>query len=195
MPSAGRLSRKWRAHGQPDLHVTHRLAAAATLTTTALFPVRSSPITFHARIRITENSGTHEGLVFELGGSGRGVALWVESEKIGFHAGVAGTAGGADAIYDHGAELPVGWSIDLVAACIPATGDVFLALNRSIIRAKATNGTFSSTWGNTGDGSFADAVNGNTLAVVPAGSLVAPTGFAVTSKLTAYQGQVPRLFL
>lgn len=192
MPSTLRL---WRAHGQPNLHCTHRLAPAALIDTADLFPGRTWPVTFHARIRITENAGTHQGIVFEFGSSSRAAVVWVEDERIGFHAGEAGTAGGADAIYDHGAELPPGWMVDIVAAALPATGQVWLALNRRVIRGAATNGTFASTWAAIEDGSFAAAVQGTTVAVVPAGSWVAPDGFSVVSKLSVYKGQIPRLFL
>lgn len=176
----------------PDLHKTHLIAESASLDTGALFPVRAIPITLHAKIRIT---GAPEGLVFEFGGSTRGMALWLETDKIGFHAGVSGTASGADAIYDHGGTLPTGLTADLVAAAIPGNGQVRLWMNgHEIARGAASNGTFSATWGTNNGGSFAQAVNSTTVGIVPIGSQVAPTNFDVISNLSVYVGSVPRHF-
>ena len=182
-----------RSFHTSGLFQTHSIGVSELVATTALFPVRSSPVTFHARIKVT--GATCQGLVCEFGGSARGVAIWVEPEKIGFHAGVSGTAGGVDLIYDRGAALPVGLEVDIVAACVPGNGEGRLWLDGiEVARGAATNGTFSSTWAATGDGSVGAAVQGTTVGIVPGASQVAPDSFALVSPLSVFVGQVPRHF-
>ena len=187
--------------GLPDLHRTHRIAGTSSLPvalidTSVIFPSRDGPVAFHTVIRITENSGTHEGLVFELGGATRGVALWVEDEKIGFHAGATGTADGAQATFDYGAELAVGRVFDLVVSALPGDGRVRMWDNgNELARGAATNATFDGAWAGTNDGSFASAPSGTIVSEVPAGSQVAPDGFEVIAPLSVYINQSPRHFI
>jgi len=159
--------------GVPELHRTHRIygvtgMAVASIDTGAVFPNRTSPITFRTAIRITENTGEHRGLVFEFGDATTGAALWIGDETIGFHAGDDGTTDGATALFDNGAELPVGLELELIAAIRPGDGRVRL---------------------------FASAVQGTIIADVPEISQGAPAGFDVIEALSVYQGQIPRHFI
>lgn len=188
-----------RSHRSTDLFRTHRFTGAsalavATIDTDAVFPVRSAPVTFRTKIEITENAGVHAGLVFEFGDTDGGCALWIEDEKIGFHAGADGDDDGATAIYDRGEELPPGLVLELVAVANPGTGEVRLFGNGlELARATAEAGRFDPLeWSADGDGSFASAEAGTTVFDVPAGSVQAPDGFVVLEPLSVYVGQAPQ---
>jgi len=186
--------------GVPELHRTHRIygvtgMAVASIDTGAVFPNRTSPITFRTAIRITENTGEHRGLVFEFGDATTGAALWIGDETVGFHAGDDGTTDGATALFDNGAELPVGLELELIAAIRPGDGRVRLFGNgREIARGVASGGSVS-PWAADSEGSFASAVQGTIIADVPEISQGAPAGFDVIEALSVYQGQIPRHFI
>jgi len=191
--------------GFPELGRTHSFydaagsaIAVANIATGTVLPDRDGLITFSTSILIIDNGGVHAGLVFDFGDAARGCALWIEDDKIGFHAGAAGLADGASAIYDNGGELPVGMTLNLVAAVRVGDGRVRLwGDGRELARATATNGSFGSplTWASTGAGSFASAPQGTVVSDVPVGSAQAPDGFTVTQPLSVYFNQVPRHFV
>jgi hypothetical protein len=167
----------------------------ASIDTGAIFPSRSGLVTFKSAIRITENSGEHRGLVFEFGDSATGAALWIGDETIGFHAGDAGDDDGATALYDNGAELPVGLEVSLVASVRSGDGRVRLWANgREIARAVAVNGGFAA-WAADSEGSFAAIAQGTVVTDVPLDSRGAPAGFEVIEPLSVYINQVPRHFV
>jgi hypothetical protein len=191
--------------GYPELFRTHQFynaagsaIAVANIATGTVFPARTELITFRTSITIDDNGGVHAGLVFEFGETTRGCALWLEDDKIGFHAGAAGDADGATALFDNGGELPVGWKLDLVVAARPGDGRVRIWGNgHELARATATNGDFGSPseWSSNAAGSFAAAPQGTVVSDVPVGSAQAPDGFTVTSPLSAYVKQAPRHFV
>lgn len=169
--------------------------AVASIDTGEIFPVRDRLITFLTAIRITDNAGEHRGIVFEFGDSTTATALWIGDETIGFHSGDAGTTDGATALFDNGAELPVGLELRLIAAVRPGDGRVRLYGNgREIARGEASGGS-ASPWAADSAGAFAAAVQGTVVADVPAISQGAPAGFEVIEPLSVYQGQVPRHFV
>lgn len=186
--------------GVPELFRTHRIRGAsamavASIDTGAIFPSRAGFVTFKTAIRITENSGEHRGIVFEFGDSTTAVALWVGDQTVGFHAGDAGDADGATALFNNGAELPVGAEYSLVAAVRPGDGRVRLWANGTeVARAQATNEAISA-WAADSAGAFAAAVQGTVVADVPAISQGAPAGFDVIEPLSVYINQIPRHFL
>lgn len=187
--------------GIPEMTRTHRFVGAsmavASIDTDAVFPERDRLVTFRTAIRITDNTGSHKGLVFEFGSALRGAALWIEDERIGFHAGAAGAVDGADAIFDNSAELPVGLELDIVAAIRPGDGRVRLWGNgREIARGVASGGDFDGDWAADEAGSFASAPATAVVTDVPAASRIAPDdGFEVIEPLSVYVGQVPRHFV
>lgn len=186
--------------GVPELFRSHQIFGGtampvASIDTGAIFPSRSGLVTFKTAIRITENSGEHRGLVFEFGDSATGVALWIGDETIGFHAGDDGDADGATALYDLGAELPVGAEYSLTAAVRSGDGRVRLWANGTeIARATATNESIAA-WAADSAGSFAAAAQGTVVADVPVASQGAPTGFTVIEPLSVYVNQIPRHFV
>lgn len=188
--------------GIPDLPRTHLFAGAAamavaTIDTGAAFPDRSSWVTFATEIEILDNLGVHRGLVFEFGDAAAGCALWIGDETIGFHAGAAGEVDGATALFDHGAELPVGWRLSLVAAVRVGDGKVRLwGDGVELARGEASGGAFDPLeWSSDGAGSFAANESGTVVSDVPAGSAQAPAGFAVVAPLSVYAGVIPRHFV
>lgn len=190
--------------GVLELRRTHRIfneaggaMAVDTLTTSQLFASRAGPITFQTAIRILDNGGEHRGLVFEIGGTANGIALWVGDQTIGFHAGPTGTTNGGTALFDNGAELPPGLELDLVVSTIPGTGKVRLWGNgRELARGQASGLIFNPmVWSGSGNGSFATVLKDNAVTDVPVESAIAPTGFEVIEPLSAYQKQVPRHFV
>lgn len=191
------LSRRRRF---PDLFRTHSFPiSTASIVTATGFTARTGDITFAASVRILDNGtdpGQHRGLVFEFGDTARGVALWIGDETIGLHAGAAGTADGATALYDLEDELPPGALFNLVASVRPATGQVILWGNgRELARSAASNGDFGSPneWSADGSGSFGTDAQGTLVSDVPAASQGAPDdGFAIVSPLSIYYGQIPR---
>jgi len=198
------LDRRRSLAGIPNLARTHRIfdeaggaMAVATITTSAQFASRSGPITFRTAIRITANAGQHRGLILEIGGTTNGIAIWVGDQTIGFHAGPAGTANGATALFDNGSELPVGLEMDLVCAVIPGKGLVRMWGNgREIARGAASNGLFSPmAWSGSGNGSFATGPSTTAVSDAPAASTGSPAGFEVIEPLSVYQKQIPRHFI
>ena len=190
--------------GVPDLFRTHQIYGVERgeillelIDTGAVFPARDGTITFATTIRITPNGGVHRGLVFCFGDSDGGCALWVEDEGIGFHAGKAGIANGATALYDAGAELPPGLELSLVAAVNVGNGRVRLWGNgREIARGQATSLIFDPPeWTSAGAGSFATVPSGTAVTDVPVSSVQAPDGFEVIRPLSVYVNQVPRHFV
>tara|TARA_R110000822_G_scaffold120633_1_gene254115 strand:- start:10611 stop:11255 length:645 start_codon:yes stop_codon:yes gene_type:complete len=183
--------------GVPEMSRTHRIFGTtvmevATINTTSLFPARDTPITFKTAIRITAAVPT--GLVFELGDSTTGCAIWIDAtgDEIHFHAGAAGTVNGATAVFDNTIDLPDGLELELVAAVRPGDGRIRLWGNgQEIARAEASGGSFTDDWAGVGDGSFAAAVSGTTIAAVTG----APANFEVIEPLSVYVGQVPRHFV
>lgn len=196
-----RRQRRRGRYGPPDLFRTHDFgpAAVATIDTDVVFPGRGALVTFHAAIVITADGSVateHRGLAFEFGSATRGCALWVGDETIGFHAGLAGTADGATALFDFSAELPVGRRFELVAAVNAGNGQVRLwDKGLELARATATNGDFGpGDWADTGDGSVADDPNGTVVTDVPAASRIAPDGFAVVEPVSVFLNQKPHHF-
>lgn len=190
--------------GVPELFRTHRIFGGSTMAVDAIptsdifpSPALSRPVTMKTAIRITENSGTHVGIAFEFGAGQVGIAVWLEDDKIGFHAGAREVTGeGANAIFDNGAELPVGAEIELVVACRPGDGRCRLWGNgRELARAVSTNATMLGGWSGTANGSFATQPKDTIITDVPVGSRVAPDGFELIEPLSIYVGQVPRHFV
>lgn len=188
--------------GIPQLHRTHRVYGVTVMAVSnidaAAFPNRDTPVTFKTAIRVTENSGQHRGIVFEIGDSDIGTALWIGDQTIGLHAGEDGTTNGATALFDNGAELPVGLEMELVAAIRPGDGRVRLWGNgREIARSVASSNSFGAagTWANSSNGAFAAAVQGTTPVDVPAASQGAPAGFEVIEPLSIFVGSYPRHFI
>lgn len=189
--------------GLPELYRTHRFfdeagsaMAVGTITTAASFASRAGPITFKTAIRINPNGGEHRGIVFEIGGTSNGIALWVGDHTIGFHAGASGTVNGATALFDNVAELPPGLEMELVVSAIPGNGKVRMWGNgRELARSQASGLIFNPmVWSGSGNGSFATVLKDNMVTDVPVESAVAPTGFSVIEPLSVYQKQRPRHF-
>ena len=86
------VRRRLSLAGIPEMFRTMQIFGGAAMAvvdidTGAIFPSRTSPITFRTAIEITDNAGVHKGLVFEFSGADIGAALWVGDSTIGFHAG------------------------------------------------------------------------------------------------------------
>lgn len=188
--------------GIPELYRTAQhfggtAMAVASLDTDALFPDLTLPITFKTAITITDNVGQHRGLVFEFGDAAIGAALWVGDETIGFHAGEDSTVNGATALFDNSAELPIGWSPEIVVSIRPGDGRIRMWANgNELARATASSDTFgvAGAWTAASEGSFAAAAQGAVVPDVPAASQGAPDGFTVVEPLSVFNGQVPRHF-
>lgn len=197
------VRRRLSLAGVPELFRTHQIfggtaMAVADIDTNVQFPIRTTPVTFKTSIRILANAGVHRGLVFELGGSGTGTALWVEDEKIGFHAGEDGTVNGATALFDFANELTVGAEFELIVAARPGDGRVIMwSHGNELARSAASSGGFGggNQWAGIDNGSFAAAPQSAILPDVPAASQIAPDGFEVIEPLSIYIGQVPRHFV
>ena len=197
------VRRRQSLAGVPEMFRTMQIfggtvMAVADIDTGAIFPSRTSPITFRTAIEITANAGVHKGLVFEFSGSDIGAALWVGDQTIGFHAGEDGTVNGATALFDNTVALPVGLLMDIVVAIRPGDGRVRMWGNgKELARATASSNAFGAAkaWAEDSNGSFAAAVQGTVIVDVPAGSQIAPDGFTVVEPLSVYVGQVPRHFV
>ncbi len=197
------VRRRLSLAGVPEMFRTPQIfggtvMAVASLATGDIFPSRTGPITFKTAIEITANAGQHRGMVLELGSAAIGVGLWIGDQTIGFHAGEDGVVNGATALFDNGAELPVGLMLDLVIGVRPGDGRVRIWGNgKEIARKVATSNTFGAAgeWSDTDAGSFAAAAQGAVVPDVPAISQGAPAGFTVIEPLSVYVGQVPRHFV
>ncbi len=192
--------RKARA-GFSQNFVTHLLHGTSSigvtpLVTDTILPNRSIEIMFQTRIRILSNGGVHRGLIFELGGSGRGCAAWVGDDTIGLTAGSGTVADDrATAIWDFGAELPVGRVFQLIFAIKTGSGRVrILDGGLRIADETAVNDDFDGDYADSNNGSFASALVSTITPGVPAASQIAPSGFEVIAPLLIFNGQIPRQF-
>lgn len=186
-----------------NLHRSHSFRGAAalplaTITTGDAFPTAklNAPVTMATRIRILDNGGTHEGLVFEFGSATRGFVLWVQNNRFGIRAGGApGSDDAAAFVYLNGTAFAAGLEFNLVACAHPGTGKVELWGNgQRLITRTAVNGNFGGGWSDTGDGSFASDPAGTIATDVPASYRQAPDGFEVLEPLSVYAGQLPAFF-
>jgi hypothetical protein len=184
-----------------DLNKTFKIRGTTAIEVASFIPndnipIRTTPIVFATSLEVTANAGVHAGMIFEIGGTLRGLAAWIEDDKIVFRAGGAAASGEeALATYDAGAELEVGRRFDLVFFAHPGTGDVRI-WDRGIELARDTSSTgdFNGEWAGSGGGSFAAAPNGAVPSDVTVGSQQSPNGFVVTRGLDVFVGQIPRLF-
>lgn len=163
------------------------------------FPVRTNLITFKTAIRILAGTGAgsdeHRGLVFELGDSVAGIALWLDDTTINAHAGEAGAVTGATATYDNTVELPEGLELNIIIAIRPGNGQIIMWGNGTeLARSQASALDFDAgEWASASPGSFASAVQGTIVADVT--QTGAPSGFEVIEPLSVFSGSVPRQFI
>lgn len=86
---------------------------------------RTRPCSFYCEIGILDNGGVHRGLVWEIGGSLSGAALWVEDDEIGFRAGGAAAANRSYATWSTGTgELQPGRRLRLMCIADPQNRQV-----------------------------------------------------------------------
>lgn len=180
--------------GSPDLFRTHAYDIPTAAIAAASFPTRDVPITFATAILITANSGTHQGLIFELGDATTAVAAWVDDDGITFRAGDTGDDAAAATFTTGTGELPVGRLFELVFAVRPGDGRV-RAWDGSIelARATAVNGALPNGWAAASNGAFGAAAVGALPADVTRTG--APAGFMVVRPLSVFAGQAPRHFV
>lgn len=172
-----------------DLHQTHALDIGATVDVASVFPDRSTPITLVSAIRI--NTDTPAGLVWELGGSAAGAAVWVEDGAIGFAAGDGTGTGGVSVT----AAIPAdatGAHFRVAAAVVPGLTRVALWVDGDGVAGDDAGAM--AQWADAGDGVVAAAAAGTVTPRVPVGSRGAPSGFTVVAPVRVYVGQVPRQF-
>lgn len=189
--------------GFPEMHRTHEIFGVtvmevASITTTAVFPDRSAPVTFRTTIRITADGSVateHRGVVFEFGGTGRSATLFVGDQTIGWLSGGASGSGDvATALFDDGSELKAGREFDITVSAIPGDGRVRIWGNgKELARATNANGTMNGDWADGGAGTFA-ALPGSFHPDIPAASQSGPDGFEVIAPLSVFIGQMPRRF-
>ncbi len=166
---------------------------------TNLFPIRTTLVTFKTSIRILAGTGVgsdeHRGLVFEIGDSAAGVAIWLDDTTVNAHAGEDGIVTGANVVHDNTVELPVGLELSLVLAVRPGDGRFILWGNgEELDRSQATDLDFDTAgeWASSSPGSFAAVVQGTTISDVA--QTGAPSGFEVIEPLSVYMGVVPTHF-
>jgi len=181
--------------GVPDLPRSHRIVGSGQMAVASIddasftSAVRAAAVTFKTAIRI--DAASPSGLVFELGATARGAALWVSGQTINFRAGAAAAADRGLATFDYGAAFPNGVELDIVAAARPGNGLVQIWLQgHATVRNQSSSGDFDGDWMGDGDGSFASAVQGTTPADVAV--TTAPANFTVIEPLSIYTGVHPR---
>ena len=133
---------------------THTFGAADTAINTGVsFPVRSKPISL--AVSLIRTGAAPDGMVFELGDSTTGLAIWVNGPDVGFAAGDAGDDGAGVVMV--GALPAVGARFKFVCAAIPGSGAVFLWRNGRLegdsiaVNADFPNGWSSSSLGAVGE--------------------------------------------
>jgi hypothetical protein len=102
-------------------------------------------------VKITSN--TPSGVIFELGSSTTGLAIWIASVDQKLMAAV-GDAVLADGVTLTGPVCKQGQLLRIVLACIPASGKVRLWVNGDLVaHGTATSGSFPNGWSDDGPGS------------------------------------------
>lgn len=165
-----------------ELHVTHNLGFSGTFDTGALFPDRNRPITFSTWVKKTPAAAN--GIIFEAGGSGAGIAMWVNNTTLGIAAGdgtgTRGVSATANAVF-------LGDDLDyrIVASIFPQTGEVCVWVRgKPVISSVADAGRLNGQWGGTDSGGVAQ-VGGSVNTRVPAASRVALAGAVITKQVKA----------
>ena len=174
-------------------HRTHLIRGAAVMETTFvtadLFPNRNIPIFFATALRST--GATPAGLLFEIGSSTRGCGASLNDGLITFTAG-SGTVAAerATATWNAVGDMASGHTLKLAFSIEPGIGRVrIFYLGKEMAQNDASGGNFNGDWADSGDGSFAQGVNGTIHTVSPT---TAPSDFVVTEPLSVYRGQLPR---
>lgn len=179
---------------------THRFVGAAAMAVTpidtdAVFPSRTTSITFVTEIEIT--GAAEAGIVFEFGDSTTGIKLAISAGSIFVAAGdvadVLDVSAGADGSVALAALGSIGARVQLTVAVNPGTGQVRVwADDNVVIRANAPQQMFNG-WAAIEDGAFAAA---QVTSSTQRGQAIngAPTNFDVVRPLDVFQGQLPRNF-
>lgn len=161
------------------------------IDTDAVFPARAGVVTFRTAVRIT--GANPLGLVFEFGGSTRGIGLGINGNLMAFVAGGLTNDAGL-ALFDNTVDLPVGLELDLVATASAGDGRVRLWGNgQELARDTSTNRTFGGDWASIENGSFA-RVGAGTVHPLLTTANQNPANFEVIEPLSVYMGQAPRQF-
>jgi len=194
---AARERRKSLA-GLPDQAKTHFIYGGTAMATTIAadqFPDRTRLCTFQTRIRATAGAGANNGLIFEIGDSTAGVALWIAGQTINFHAGEAGTVTGVNVQLDLSRNMEIGEEFEImIAVRNDGLAGMWFPMTHDFVKSQASDTDFGTTdaWASSSAGAFAQAVNGTTPADVTQSG--APSGFDVIKPLSVYLGSAPRGF-
>jgi len=181
--------RKGRQNPAFSLFRTHSFDSS--IATGTAFPVRTEPITFSTKIKITNT--TPAGVVFELGSATTGVAVWIAAADRKIYAGL-GDASAADGVTLTGPVVKNGQELEIVLACIPANGKARLWMDGVLVASgQAANEEFPNGWADTEAGAVG-AVGTSVTTRVPVGDRISLTGASVVHPLSAYQNQRPRQF-
>ena len=185
--------------GLQNLFLSLSQPIPTTIEENAQFAPFDRPSTLQTRIRVT--GGSPLGLVFELGSSTIGAAIWVDALGIfaSFGSGVAASNDAVVVSFQPVGGLPDTAEFDIVASILPGNGKARMWINGVLTldgKNQAVNaGLTSGVWSDTGNGSFAAAPNGTVTQAVPVAARIAPSDFAVIETLSYFSGQLPQQFL
>ena len=170
------------------LHQTQRYLPGATILSNPITNA-TRPISFYCEIRIDENGGVHRGLVWEVGGSLSGAALWVEDDEIGFRAGGALAANRGLATWSTGTgELQPGRRLRLMCIADPANGQVSVYDGGRLIAHNTSPEAWDNAeWGGGNGGGYGTGAQFGLPGDVP--QIGPPNGFTLLNALTWYDGQ------
>lgn len=173
----------FRTHGyEPD---------ETGIATGDVFPDKSLPITISTRIKIT--GATPGGIIFELGSSSVGLAIWLNAATGKLFTAV-GDSASDDGVTLEGPVVVEDQILNIVLSAIPSNGKARLWINGSLeAHGTAVGGELPNGWSDDGEGAVG-GVEGTITTRVDVADRVALSGAQVVSLVSAYYNQRPRQF-
>ena len=164
-------------------------AANNPLKTITLFPNRDQPLTI--AMEITRDDAASNGILFEVGGSARGIAAYIDADgDLGFVAG----ASGDDGVTVHVSTIlpTVGQVYRLTFAMLTGSGKARVWVDGQLVgRGQAVGGDFNGLWGAPNNGAIG-AIEGTVSSRGPAGQQAALTDATIIGPVIFFDGVFPQ---
>lgn len=168
---------------------THEFADGATnIATGTIFPDRTKPLTVGVTVKRT--GATPTGVIFELGSSTTGLAIWFAAADGKIYAAAGEPAAGGVTL--EGTAPPIGQIVRIVFSVIPSSGKARLWFNGKLVAA-GTGGLFTNGWADGADGAVG-GVDTSVTPRVPVADRISLASAVILSPVSAYHNQRPRQF-
>jgi len=183
-----------KSHLDPSLGLfrTHSFpVGTSNIFTGTVFPVRTEPVTFSCKI--ATSTATPAGVVFELGSSTTGLAVWIAAADRKLMAAV-GDSATDDGVTLTGPVCRIGQVLRICLSCIPASGKARLWVNGHLVAAGTAVSLLLPHGWSDGEAGAVGNVRTSITTRVAVGDRIALTGAAVVEPVYGHQNQRPRQF-